>query len=439
MSDMSLARRTSVKVIFDGADISKDLEAYLLSIAYDDSDEDDSDSLTIKVQDREEIWACKWLAAMWEAGKGMSIQAVIASRNRNSDGGDSVLECGSFELDSVTSQGPPSTITIKGTSVPYNNTLQQTQQSKSWESYDLRNIAGEIAAKADMGLMYLPGGSPFYERVEQYRCSDLAFLSKLCQDAGFSLKISNKIIIIFEQREYEKRSPVRTFQKNDGTYSKYKLYTSETQVYALCHVYYNNNGTIIEWTEKAEDYDPKNKSNQKLEINQKVNSVTEAKALAKEMLRLYNKFAFMADFTVPGDTSLVAGATINVKGFGKFDGLYLIKNANHNVSGSGGYTTQIKAQKALTNDQGASGGGTSAAVEYPEKKPASGSGGTAEQTVPVYDGEYEVTPKISEKTVLETKDKMLLDNVEVNMVPQYEVSNQSGGETLIIGDEYYGS
>lgn len=348
MSDKSMARRAAVKVIFDGADISKDLESYLLSVTYNDTDEDDSDSITIKVHDCDEVWSSKWLGAMWEAGKGMTIQAVIAARNWKSDGGDSILECGAFELYSVTSQGPPATITIKGTSVPYNGTLQQTQQSKSWEAYDLKKIAGEIAGKAGMGVMYLPAAVPSYDRVEQYRCSDLTFLKKLCNDAGFSLKVSNKIIVIFEQKEYEKKGPVRTFKRGDGTYSKYKLYTTETQVYALCRVYYNNNGTIIEWTEKAEDYDPKNKSNQKLEINQKVSTVNEAKALAKEMLRLYNKFAFVADFTTPGDTSLVAGSTIKVKGFGKFDGLYLIKDANHTVSGTGGYTTQIKAQKALS-------------------------------------------------------------------------------------------
>lgn len=63
----------------------------------------------------------------------------------------------------------------------------------------------------------------------------------------------------------------------------------------------------------------------------------------------------------------------------------------------------------------------------------------ADTTTPVYFGEYEVTPKTYEETVLPTKDKRLTDNVSVKKIPQYEVSNQSGGETLIIGDEYYGS
>ena len=65
--------------------------------------------------------------------------------------------------------------------------------------------------------------------------------------------------------------------------------------------------------------------------------------------------------------------------------------------------------------------------------------GKSKGEAPVYTGEYEVTPKVYEETVLPTKDKRLTANVSVKKIPQYEVSNQSGGETLIIGDEYYGS
>lgn len=59
-------------------------------------------------------------------------------------------------------------------------------------------------------------------------------------------------------------------------------------------------------------------------------------------------------------------------------------------------------------------------------------------TADAYTGEYDVTPKISTETELKTKDKLMSDNVRIHKVPQYEVSNLSGGNTLIIGDEYYG-
>ena len=56
--------------------------------------------------------------------------------------------------------------------------------------------------------------------------------------------------------------------------------------------------------------------------------------------------------------------------------------------------------------------------------------------VPVYDGAYSVTPKVYEETTLETKQKLMQKNVTVSRIPQYQVSNDAEGVTLIIGEEY---
>ncbi len=56
----------------------------------------------------------------------------------------------------------------------------------------------------------------------------------------------------------------------------------------------------------------------------------------------------------------------------------------------------------------------------------------------IYDGEYSVTPKVYEETELETKHKLMKDDVVVRKIPTFEVSNESGGTTLIIGEEIYG-
>ena len=46
VSDPAAARRTDLRVIFDGADITEDIKPYLLSLSYKDSEEDDSSSPT---------------------------------------------------------------------------------------------------------------------------------------------------------------------------------------------------------------------------------------------------------------------------------------------------------------------------------------------------------------------------------------------------------
>lgn len=56
----------------------------------------------------------------------------------------------------------------------------------------------------------------------------------------------------------------------------------------------------------------------------------------------------------------------------------------------------------------------------------------------VYDGDYEVTPKTMSEVILPTAQKTMRDDVTVKKMPQFEVSNEADGVTLILGDEYYG-
>ena len=58
-------------------------------------------------------------------------------------------------------------------------------------------------------------------------------------------------------------------------------------------------------------------------------------------------------------------------------------------------------------------------------------GGIAED-VPLYDGAYDVTPAVDAQT-LPTAQKFLTSNIDVAAIPYAEVSNNSGGKTVIIG------
>lgn len=282
------------------------------------------------------------------ASKGLMISAVIITENRKGDGNDEILECGRFELDSITAQGPPSTITIKGTSLPYHSTIRQMLKSKSWEECSLSQIANEIASKNGMTCMFLSASDPFYKRREQYKASDIAFLKKLCHDAGCSLKISDNIIVIFNQSEYEAKSAIYTIKKGKtGGYSKYRLSTESNDKYASCRVSYtDNNGKVISATAYSDETVKNNSGGQCLEVRQRVSSESEALALAEKMLRLHNKYEYTAGFTFPGNPKFLAGCTVQLSGWGAWNGKYIIKQAKHSVGGSG-YTTQIELRKSL--------------------------------------------------------------------------------------------
>lgn len=51
-----------------------------------------------------------------------------------------------------------------------------------------------------------------------------------------------------------------------------------------------------------------------------------------------------------------------------------------------------------------------------------------------YDGDYEVTPTV-EGMELNTKDRYMVDDVKINAIPFFEVSNTSGGNTVYIAGE----
>ena len=62
--------------------------------------------------------------------------------------------------------------------------------------------------------------------------------------------------------------------------------------------------------------------------------------------------------------------------------------------------------------------------------------GTAVVSAPEYAGPYDITPWFSAQT-LPTAKRLLQQDVIIEKIPQYEVSNDYG-TTLILGDEYYG-
>ncbi len=277
----------------------------------------------------------------------LKIRAGILQENWHSDGSDKVLDCGQFELDSIDASGPPSTVTIKATALPFSSQIRQTKRSQAWESYALSGIAREMAVRNGMAFLFESTSDPYYDRVEQVNISDISFLSTLCHNAGISLKATSNILVLFDQNAYESKSPVKTIRRGDGSYTKYKLTVGKADTqYASCRVSYSGSGRCIEAISYVEDYKEDSDKNQQLEITARVGSVAEAKLMAEKQLRLHNKYARAATFTLHGEPGMMAGVTVLLEDWGSWDGKYIVKQARHTV-GSSGYTTAVTLRRIL--------------------------------------------------------------------------------------------
>lgn len=63
---------------------------------------------------------------------------------------------------------------------------------------------------------------------------------------------------------------------------------------------------------------------------------------------------------------------------------------------------------------------------------------TAGPDIPDYDGSYTVRPEVEPQT-LETREKVMRENMTVQAIPYHEVDNPQDGQTVIIGGIEYGN
>lgn len=340
-----LGRRTLIGVSIKGTDVTDDANRYLLSLKYTDNEVDKADDLQLNLDDREGVWLNNWLDSD-EGTKGAELSAAIIQKNWDSSGRDMELDCGIFQIDDLSGNGPPATVKIKGTSLPHQAAIRTARQTRAWENITLRGVSEEIARRNGMKYMYESTFNPFYDRREQVNLSDISFLQGLCNNAGISLKASGGIIILFDAATYEQRPTVLTITKGKSNIHTYGFKTTlNDSNYARSKVVYTDprTGHTLEYIFTPPGSDP---DGQTYYINERTTNLDEARNLAMRRLRQKNKGATKMNFTLDGDVRLLAGVTVNTRGFGMFSCKYIIESATHNV-GEGGYTTSIKLRRVL--------------------------------------------------------------------------------------------
>lgn len=345
-----LAGRVTASVLYDNKDISAELALYLEGLNYTDNLSGEADTLDLTLEDRQGLWQ-----NAWHPDKGATLQATLNTLNWESlYEGNKSLKLGQYEIDELTSSGAPSQVQIRAVSVPDNNTLRGTERSRSWEKAELKTIANDVASGAGMELTFDTEDNPTLERVEQTEQSDLSFLLALTKDRGLALKITENKVVIFDEAKYEQEEPKITIAKPgtvilDGpgtTITKilsYSLSNRQRDIYKSCHVKYQKSKTK-EAIEATFD-DPDKKEGKTLEIKEQVESVADAQRLAKKRLREKNREEWTGSITVVGNLNLVAAVTVQLKGFGVYDGKYIITRATHSIGSN--YQTSIEIRRCL--------------------------------------------------------------------------------------------
>lgn len=330
------SRRTYLDITYNSKNIKAELEEHLKDWTYTDNLSGQIDDLQVVLEDVEKKWLSSWFPS-----KGSLLNATIYKKYWKSS--PIKTKIGKFEVDEITAV--PSEVTIKALAVPESSSIRGESKSKAWEKTTLKVVAGDIAKRNGLKLYYQANDNPKKDRYEQESETDLMFLYRLCQDEGFCLKLSNQSIVILDEADYERKSTVATITRESKSDDEIQVEdwsakTTLTGIYKSCRLVYkvSKNKTI-----RASFTPPKApKTGRTLVIKEQVKSVAEGQRLCKKRLREANKEATTVSLTVTSEKHLDAGDTVNLKGFGKFDGKYIITQAAHSQT-----TVELALRKCL--------------------------------------------------------------------------------------------
>ncbi len=328
-----MVRRVQIGIKYNNKNISEDIQPFLKAITYTEVMSNEADNIELTVQNVNELWNGEWLP-----DKGAILDVFIKICSTNS------LSLGKFEIDEISMNYPPSEVTIKAISVPYNTNLRAVAHYKAWEKIRFSICAKEIAKKANMKLFFDVKNDVFLERAEQVEESDLAFLRQVCGDHGLALKVSDEKIVIFKEKDYEKKDAKTTITKIGSNIINFSITSKIRNIYRACHVKYQDSktGKVIE----ATFTDSSKKEGKILQVNEQVKNIAAAESLAKSRLRSSNKNELVGHFTFVGTFKYFSGNVVELRGFRKFDGRYIITKVTHAIDSSG-YVTSIDCRRCL--------------------------------------------------------------------------------------------
>jgi hypothetical protein len=333
---MEKIRKPKAEVIYNGKDISSDLWPYLLSIAYTDKVEGESDEIEIQVEDAEDLWKGPWYPT-----KGDTLKVSIGYEDT------ALIDCGTFEIDEIELSGPPDVVSIRGLAAGIKKAVR-SKNSKAYENQTLKEIAQAIAGKHGFSVTGTIQNIKF-TRITQNAEHDLAFLRRLSEEYGHTFSVRDKQLVFTLMYDLEKGKSVVEVDRADLISFSIKDKTSQSYRTAVVKYHNPTNKEVVEYKTSGHEnaggsYEPETAEDE-LIIHTKAENLAQAEAKAKAALWRANSKQQEGGFTVEGTTLLLAGNNIELTGLGILSGKYHIMESRHTIDKGSGYITDVQVKR----------------------------------------------------------------------------------------------
>ncbi|WP_315514053.1 hypothetical protein [Leptotrichia wadei] len=224
---MAFARNIRVIVIFNKVDISEEVAHSISSLNYTDNSKNAIDDLEIELENLDYRWLKEWYL-----DENAQLLVGIHEELENET---NFLDLGTFYVDEPTFEDQK--LTLKCLALPLDQNIRDQKNSVAWERVTLKELVMQIANKHEMNAE-LYAENVFFERLDQNKETDLAFINRVVKEIGLNMKVSDDKIIIFDDEEMEKNDTIEVFNIKDYRIRSFNLKKKNKEIYDKVEVSY---------------------------------------------------------------------------------------------------------------------------------------------------------------------------------------------------------
>ncbi len=321
---MEKVRQARFKVVYEGVDITEEIQSSVVEIYYiDNLDADDQVEITVENRDG------RWFRGYFPED-GDEIKVWI--------GWENLCFLGKFSVKKIRFSVKEFTATITAVSSNVKKSIRRTKKNRSFENTTLEKIPLQIAEENGLKPLVDVPHIPI-KRIDQTDQTDAHFLKELAKKFSCTFKLAGDKLVFMEEKKLEALPPSAIITADDLIEGE--LESNAGKIYRACEVCYYD---ATEGREKKYLYELPEKVGEVLRTRQRVENLQQAIALAKSLLRQKNKLKQKVNLTLPG-LPLFAGQTFELKGFGRMDGKYIVETSTHRVRGV--WETSVEARRCL--------------------------------------------------------------------------------------------
>lgn len=320
---------------YEGKDITADLKYSLLSISYTDYLGGQSDELQLEFEDVDGRWIRAWYP---EQGDALSLSV--------GDQFTGMVSWGSFEIAEIEYDHPPSVVSIKALSTGITR-ANRTLQPKAYEKTTLAKIVRTIAARLKLSVTGTVADIQI-ERITQYQESDVEFLARLAREYGHTFKIVDKTLVFHANVELAKQEPVAVLNPADIKRIRLRDLIKGVPDEAVVTGHDAKTKKTRKVRRKAKPLRTKSKRATTTDtlkiVANRGESDQQMAARADASLADAQQSQVAGTIELVGNAKLVSGQVVQLKGFGKFSGKYLVKRAHHDIKKSSGHGAELEVK-----------------------------------------------------------------------------------------------